>query len=862
MSYNYAEREFLEHWQKDERCRIREIARVEGTPLAKALPEINNNFAVAPIDRIEEDVMQVQVNGCKYTKLMPESKSNRLVCMAAVKNKPSIFLKIPDELQLDREIAFEAVKRSGSLLSSMDTSFQNDRAFLYQVVRTNPGEILNAGEETLLANLDIVIGAVRVNPNLRLPVAISDNFSVLLHLVGLKSDARIVYSSLSEELRSNTEVIIAALGHMPWMNPAVDGKIAGDAKLDLLVSPLPHEALMDVDKMLLILRRFPDVYTILPAETRCNTEITLAAVFELNVPLKDCLHIISCIDLRSITLNAPSEVVDNIVFHILETIAKHMAKYDMVSSMFCNLTSFESVLGNRDVAVSLAAATNGMMMKQPGCMAHYKQVVDAGSEPITTLESSAELARSFVMDMLKALPRTRQHSFFNAEMWAYLCDLTNVPFFRSVEFAKIGIDYYAFKYDKRALQSIFLDHIKVQSTSEGLLRGAVNFPVELLEHVFKKGDRHLIALMPYKRLMDPRFALIALETGKFSLCDMFLTMHDTVERDEALIDALVSSWLKSPNVVSIVTEVNKEQQKAIRKSSSWRPVKRFYAKVFELLPVAVQNDRLVAIDIVRSWYCSASMTERSNLTAAIIKATTNASTGWHMFRDPEVEQKLVIYTNKIVDGHGELHPASTACGRNLHFDSFLVRGVSDVNVLKLLSICNLNRYTLSKTVPLFAYLLWLNSFEYDLIQYTTGDAEKRFKKCKTAKKAAAGHINILDEEEWKDFSSGNMNDDDYDLLVMKQNDYADALVEIVAASGHRESLITEIATRIFEFLFRATGGISTRLQRREFESMADEMSAGGETCQERRDRMRKEIESEFDDDVVGEKRGRDDEDDV
>ena len=91
-----------------------------------ALPDFNTTFEVAPLSQLEMDMHAVSYNGARYTRLDDSSKKNKAVCLAAIANKPYIYLKMPDLQKEDREIAFEAIKRDGSLLNRMPEEFQRN----------------------------------------------------------------------------------------------------------------------------------------------------------------------------------------------------------------------------------------------------------------------------------------------------------------------------------------------------------------------------------------------------------------------------------------------------------------------------------------------------------------------------------------------------------------------------------------------------------------------------------------------------------------------------------------------------------------------------------------------------------------
>jgi len=828
-----------------------------------ALPDFNTTFVVAPISQLEKDMHAVSYNGARYTRLDDSSKENKEICLAAIANKPSIYLKMPDVQKADREIAFEAIKRHGSLLNSMSEEFQNDRSFLYQAVRTAPSSITCAKETTLLANIDIVLGALRGNPCLEFSDKIRGNRSVLLYMVGMTSEARVVYGGLPTELRSDPEVIISALGHKPFHFATASASVAGTPKLTLLMRDMPSEVAANVTTMLEVVQKFPDIYTMLAMSVRKDLNVTLAAVRSTGLNLRDKLDIIRTIPLRVIMRENTQVDAQIVISGIVISMSKCVGG---VNPEFYEHRSFQSVLINRDVAVALASMSNGFVMKQAECMLHYKEPIICNLREAATevLLSSFDLARSFVQDVSK---RSRGSlTLFSTAMWRYLFDITSVPFFRSVEFAKIGIDFYAHKYVMHNTKTEFLQAIKIDSASDGTLIGEMNLPDSLIEHIVLTGDRDLIRRLPYGKITHPRFGLMALNTGRFAICHF---IDDHVSIDGVNATTVAKAWLQCPTVIRIVTEMDRSVLKANRallRHGSVRPVVHNYARIFELFPDAVKTDRNVALDIVKSWGRRAANHELESLKTAMIKATKNTTTGWHIFRDIEVEQQMVIHTNSIVNDDGSLTKVSMVFHRELTFE-FGQAFVSDPIVLSLLSIAHLNRYVYSKSGGLIGYTVWLSSFEHDLVKYTTGDAEKRFKKAKAEKQTPAGYMNILDHDEWKDFASGSMTDDEYDALVAKQNKFADALVEIVAKSKRSNKRISDIATRIFEFLSRTTGSIATRLQCKEFEEMTDDLAGeGAETCQERRDRMRREIIEANDSDAeedevgepssVGEKRGR------
>ena len=840
----------MEKWLADQRLIVRDTQ----------IPEFNNSFAVAPLSKLEQAMHAVSYYGNRYTRLDPSFKANKAICIAAIGSKPIIYLKMPDLQKADREIAFEAIKRQGSLLPKMSEELQNDRAFLYQAVRTSPSSIQCATESTLLENIDIVLGALRGNPTLEFSDKIRANRSVLIYMIGMTPDSRVVYGGLPEELKNDPDVIIAALGYKPFHVGKQSASIAGTAKLEILFREMPVATANNVTTMLSVVRKFPDVYTMLSMAVRMDLDVSGAAICSSGLSLKDKLKIVSTVPLRNIMLNNTEADVKAVV----SSIVLHSASCggQMVGPDFYEHQSFSTVLINRDIAVTLAALSNGFIMKQMECMVHYKQSVGVGSEVSTNeaMLSSFDLARSFVQDVSKK----SRHSLtlFSTEMWRYLFDLTSVPFFRSVEFAMIGVDFYAHKYSMHTTKPDFLNCIKIDSTSEGTLIGALNLPVSLLEHIVMTGDRDLIRRLPFGKIKDTRFALMALNTGRFAISH-FLDGH--VSADGVSATTLVTAWLQSTAVIRIVTEMDRsviKDNRARARQHSVRAVFNNYAEVFELFPVAHKLDRNVTLDIVKSWSRRMAYHELETLTAAMIKATKHPTTGDHVFRDPELEQQLVIHTNRIVDSDGLLVRVSDVSQRKLTFD-FGRSFVSDPIVLSLLSIANLNRYTHSRGGALIAYTVWLSSFEHDLVKYSTGDAEKRFKKAKAEKGTPAGYTAILDADEWTNFAHGNMSGDAYDALVAKQNKWADALVEIVAKSKRSNARITDIATRIFEFLTRTTGSITTRLQRQEFEEMTDDIAGeGAETAEERRDRMRLEIalandsEGEEQAENVGEKRGR------
>ena len=190
---------------------------------------------------------------------------------------------------------------------------------------------------------------------------------------------------------------------------------------------------------------------------------------------------------------------------------------------------------------------------------------------------------------------------FNTLMWRYLFDLTSVKFFRSVEFAKIGIDFYAHKYCMTSTKHDFVKAIKIDSVSDGTLIGEQNLPVDLMEHIVSTGDSDLIRRLPFGKIKDPRFGLMALNSGRFALCHF---VDGYVSSDAVKATTLVTAWLESLAVVQIVTEIDRSVIKEIRarlRQYSIRPVFTNFAKVFELIPTAQQNDHNVAIDIVKSW---------------------------------------------------------------------------------------------------------------------------------------------------------------------------------------------------------------------------------------------------------------------
>jgi hypothetical protein len=828
-----------------------------------ALPDFNTTCVVAPLSELEKDLHTVSYNGARYTRLDDSSKANKEICIAAIANKPSIYLKMPDIQKADREIAFEAIKRQGCLLNSMSEEFQNDRSFLYQAVRTAPSSITCAKETTLLANIDIVLGALRGNPSLEFSDKIRGNRSVLLYMVGMTSEARVVYGGLPTELRSDPEVIISALGHKPFHSATASASVAGTPKLSLLMRDMPPNVAANATTMLEVVQKFPDIYTMLAMSVRKDPNVTLAAVRSTGLNLRDKLDIVRTIPLRVITRESP-EAEQMVVSGIVNNMSNCMGG---VSPDFYEHRSFQSVLTNRDVAVALVSMSNGFVMKQAECMVHYKEpiICNLGEAAPEVLLSSFDLARNFVQDVSK---RSRGSlTLFSTAMWRYLFDITSVPFFRSVEFAKIGIDFYAHKYGMHNTKTEFLQAIKIDSASDGTLIGEMNLPDSLIEHIVMTGDRDLIRRLPYGKITHPRFGLMALNTGRFAICH-FIDSHVSIDGVNAT--TVAKAWLQCPTVIRVVTETDRSVLKANRallRHVSVRPVVYNYARIFELFPDAVKTDRNVALDIVKSWGRRAAPHELESLKTAMIKATKNTTTGWHIFRDQEVEQQMVIHTNSIVDDDESLTSVSTIVHRELWFD-FGQSFVSDPIVLSLLSIAHLNRYVYSKSGGLIGYTVWLSSFEHDLVKYTTGDAEKRFKKAKAEKQTPAGYRNILDHDEWKDFASGSMTDDEYDALVAKQNQWADALVEIVAKSKRSNKRISDIATRIVEWLSRTTGSIATRLQRQEFDAIGDDLAGeGAETAEERRDRMRREIieanDSDAEEEVgepsaVGEKRGRED----
>jgi len=855
---SFVEEEEIEQWLVEQR---RIVSARDG-----AIPDFNNSFAVAPLSKLEQAMHSVSYYGNRYTRLDDSFKANKAVCIAAIASKPTVYIKMPDLQKADREIAFEAIKRHGSLLANMPEEFQNDRAFLYQAVRTCPSSITYAKEATLLDNIDIVLGAIRGHPTLQLSDKIRENRPVLLYMVGVAAEARVPYGGLSDEMRGDPEVIIAALGHKPFHSATRPTSIVGTHRLNLLFGKMPEEAASNVTTMLKVVRRFPDVYTMLSMEVRMDSDVANAAVCNSGLSVKDKLEIVRTIPLRLIMQNNTEDQVQSVVANIVLYLSSCVG--NNLGSEFFDERSFSNVLINRDIAVALAAMSNGFVMKQMECMVHYKQVVGMSSEAATEqeLKSSFDLAKGFVEDVRD---KSRGYSvLFNTLIWRYLFDLTSVKFFRSVEFAKIGIDFYAHKYCMTSTKHDFLKAIKIDSVSDGTLIGEQNLPVDLMEHIVSTGDSDLIRHLPFGKIKDPRFGLMALNSGRFALCHF---VDGYVSADAVKATTLVTAWLESLAVVQIVTEMDRSVIKEIRarlRQYSIRPVFTNFAKVFELIPTAQQNDHNVAIDIVKSWGRRAASYELEALVEAMVKATKDPVTGFNIFRDPELEQQLVIHTNRIIDTNGTVLKVSAVQGRQLTFD-FGRAFVSDTIVLSLLSIAYHNRYSYSKSGCLTAHTVWLSSFEYDLVKQTTGDAEKRFKKAKAEKGTPAGYTAILDADEWTNFASGHMSGDAYDALIAKQNKWADALVEIVAKSKRSNKRLSDIATRIFEFLTRSTGAITSRLQRQEFEEMADDIAGeGAETARERRDRMRHEIAAANDSDVeeeeevgesstVGEKRGRD-----
>ena len=483
-------------------------------PFADA-PTFENVVHTSPISKIEQAAIDVAGCGGRYVRLDAECKSNVYVCIAAISNRPSMYLKMPDTIKANTNVAFEVIKRQGSLFNELPIEMRETRAFLYQAIRTFPAAISEVSHEFQEANVDLVSGALRTGDAEFLVASISKKAlqhpDVIKHHVLLHepdSESWKSYRRLPNEVQSDVNVMMSIFD-----NAGGYPGVFQDSIFNNVMEAIPQDVKWDTSTMLTVVRRHGVAYCKLPPLVRSRPEFIEAAISAGQKTTPSWyLQILSAVPWIT-WQGGDYDVAKNEPF--FKTATSKITSFDPNSS---NVSSATTVNG-------LCEHTFDYLVESSKDIAIALELHDANGDVFGKEAAKKWFSPSFFDLYLKC--SIEKHGFGpSRNALQHIYEQVVEPYYTSLPFAKQLIDTilqirFNFKggsrhitlssVQKEMLDMIKVQHVDVNGNPSNITTGVALFPDELIEYVLCYAcDADIIGMLPKERMKDPKFAIAAL----------------------------------------------------------------------------------------------------------------------------------------------------------------------------------------------------------------------------------------------------------------------------------------------------------------------------------------------------------------
>ena len=549
-------------WLNEEEKRFVDTGRPDYTP--KFETHVHPN----PVSKVERAAIDVAMRGGRYVHLDYECKRNVYVCISAISNKPSMYLKMPDVIKANKHVAFEAIKRQGSLFGELPVDMRETRAFLYQAIRTHPEAIRDVSHEFQESNVDLVSGALRTGDAEYLVKNVRENAiskkalqhpDVIRHHVELHNPDSKDWKSyllLPKDVQCNVNVMMKLFDQR---------ESDQDSIFDHVMEAIPAEAKENVDTMLAVVRCHGVAYCKLAPHMQSRREFIEAAIrSNYNTSPMWYMRILSAVPWDSWhRTHDPAfcmqrdeneyDMAKNEPF--FKTIAAKINSFTRVTSPITlpNLGGLSDeardylLKSSKDVAIALELySPNSDMFGNEAAKTWF-------SDHFFELYLSQSIRNNSLGPSRNALTAMYNHQ------GAAQC-------YMSVPFAKQIIDVILqvrnfdvqrhrsyFSAQQELLNAVKVQHVDVDGNPLRITTGVATFPDELIEYVLcYVWNSDILGFLPKERIADPKFAIAALlKTPKrsklnqsgigsyFSLSNLFQSAPSTPSSDPVTIDGWV-----------------------------------------------------------------------------------------------------------------------------------------------------------------------------------------------------------------------------------------------------------------------------------------------------------------------------------